>query len=45
MFTQPLFVMRRVRVQEQLAAAITGRYAAMIQLSFPSSAVKSSDDK
>jgi LmbE family N-acetylglucosaminyl deacetylase len=36
--------MRRVRVEEQRAAAAAGRYAAMIQLGYPSAAVKSPDD-
>ena len=36
--------MQRVRVQEQEAAAVVGNYGAMIQLGYPSSAVKSSSD-
>ncbi|MCX7869341.1 MAG: PIG-L family deacetylase [Terrimicrobiaceae bacterium] len=36
--------MRRVRRDEQRAAAMTGRYAAMIQLGYPSSALKAKDD-
>jgi LmbE family N-acetylglucosaminyl deacetylase len=36
--------MQRVRIQEQEAAAVVGNYGAMIQLGYPSSAVKSSSD-
>jgi LmbE family N-acetylglucosaminyl deacetylase len=36
--------MRQVRIQEQEAAAVVGNYAAMIQLGYPSSAVKSPSD-
>ena len=36
--------MMAVRRQEQIKAAVTGRYAAMIQLDYPSSAVKSATD-
>jgi len=36
--------MQRVRIKEQEAAAIVGNYAAMIQLGYPSSAVKSPSD-
>lgn len=36
--------MQRVRIQEQEAAAVIGNYGAMIQLGYPSSAVKSPSD-
>ena len=36
--------MQQVRIQEQDAAAVVGNYGAMIQLGYPSSAVKSSSD-
>ncbi len=36
--------MQRVRIQEQEAAAAVGNYGVMIQLGYPSSAVKSSSD-
>jgi len=36
--------MQHVRIQEQEAAAVVGNYGAMIQLGYPSSAVKSSSD-
>ena len=36
--------MQQVRIQEQDAAAVVGQYGAMIQLAYPSSAVKSSSD-
>ena len=36
--------MQRIRIQEQDAAAVVGNYGAMIQLGYPSSAVKSSSD-
>jgi LmbE family N-acetylglucosaminyl deacetylase len=36
--------MQRVRIQEQEAAAVVGNYGAMIQLGYPSSAVKSLSD-
>lgn len=36
--------MQQVRIQEQEAAAVVGNYGAMIQLGYPSSAVKSSSD-
>ena len=36
--------MQRVRIQEQDAAAVVGNYGAMIQLGYPSSAVKSPSD-
>ena len=36
--------MQRVRIQEQEAAAVVGNYGAMIQLGYPSSAVKSTSD-
>ena len=36
--------MQQVRIQEQEAAAVVGNYGAMIQLGYPSSAVKSPSD-
>ncbi|MEI6034216.1 MAG: PIG-L family deacetylase [Verrucomicrobiae bacterium] len=36
--------MQRVRIQEQEAAAVVGNFGAMIQLGYPSSAVKSPSD-
>ena len=36
--------MQKVRIQEQEAAAVIGNYGAMIQLGYPSSAVKSPSD-
>lgn len=36
--------MRRIRRDEQRAAAVVGRYSAMIQLGFPSSALKSPEN-
>ena len=36
--------MQRVRIHEQEAAAVVGNYGAMIQLGYPSSAVKSASD-
>ena len=36
--------MQQVRIREQDAAAVVGNYGAMIQLGYPSSAVKSSSD-
>ena len=36
--------MQQVRIREQEAAAVVGNYGAMIQLGYPSSAVKSSSD-
>ena len=36
--------MQQVRIQEQEAAAVVGNYGAMIQLAYPSSAVKSPSD-
>lgn len=37
--------MRAVRQQEQEAAAVAGRYGAMVQLDYPSAAVKSASDQ